>query len=97
MTDSLRLYPPPDIAIVFIDACPARPTPPAAGALATAAVLLFYPNPASKRVQLELPGEGVKTFSYGEVPGKLVREIQHFRPGLYALPLQSVPVAPPTC
>ncbi|MCB0565679.1 MAG: T9SS type A sorting domain-containing protein, partial [Phaeodactylibacter sp.] len=79
-----------DIATVFIDACPARPTAPATGAPATAAALRFYPNPASNRVQLELPGEGVKTVQLWSSSGKLVREISTSGQA-YTLPLQSVP------
>ncbi|MCB0613212.1 MAG: T9SS type A sorting domain-containing protein [Phaeodactylibacter sp.] len=79
-----------DRAIVFVDGCQSRPTPPAAGTSVTATALRFYPNPASYNVQLELPGEGVKTVQLWSSSGKLIREFSTSAQA-YTLPLQSVP------
>ncbi|MCB0588498.1 MAG: T9SS type A sorting domain-containing protein, partial [Phaeodactylibacter sp.] len=78
-----------DMATVFVDACQARPVLPPSTTQAAEA-LRFYPNPASGSVQLELPGEGIKTVQLWNSSGMLVRELR--TPALaYVLPLQPVP------
>lgn len=77
-----------ETAVVFVDACPARPTPPANAQ--EAAALHFFPNPATANVQLELPGEGAKAIQLWSSSGKLIRELQTSEHA-FTLSLEGVP------
>lgn len=75
-------------AIVFIDECQPRPAPPSGNQ--EAETLRFYPNPAGNSVQLELPGDGVKTIQLLNNAGRLIRELQTSDQA-YTLSLHAVP------
>lgn len=78
-----------ETAVVFVDGCQSRPALPPTAA-PKAETLRFYPNPASSSVQLELPGEGVKSIQLWSGAGSLILE-QRTGALAYTLPLQGVP------